>query len=362
MQKRTGSTTPSEGLFERLAYHPFECCPSAGNLATMAPTFTFLCLPMTLLAVLLIAALAGLAAAIAWGGPQEIAPLASVNSPFEGVDFSGLPPVQRYAARDGTRLAWHAYAPTGSPAAPRQRVVLVHGSSSRARSMHVLAQALAAAGHEVAALDMRGHGDSGARGQASYLGQMEDDLEDFLRAVPHAGPQTLMGFSAGGGFALRFAGSARQGLFERYVLLAPFLHQNAPTARPDVGGWASVGLPRLVALRLLNQLGIRWWNHLVVLRFALDEASRPHLTPSYSYTVAMNFRPRGNYLGDIRQARRALSIVAGQDDEVFHADRYAPLFAQAGRPVPVAVVPGTSHIGLVLDQRAVRTVAQACAA
>lgn len=329
----------------------------------MAPTFTLQPLPMlTLAALLLIAVPLGLAAAIAWGGPRDIAPLASVNSPFDAVDFSGLPPVQHWVARDGTRLAWHAYAPAGPVAAPRRRVVLVHGSSSRARSMHVLAQALASAGHEVAALDMRGHGDSGPRGQAAYLGQMEDDLEDFLQAVPHAGPHTLMGFSAGGGFALHFAGSARQDLFEHYVLLAPFLHQGAPTARPDVGGWASVGLPRLLALRVLNALGITAWNHLDVLRFALDAASRPHLTPSYSYTVAMNFRPQTDYLGDIRQARGQLSIVAGQDDEVFHADRYAPLFAQAGRPVPVAVVPGTSHIGLVLEPRAVQAVAQACTA
>ena len=316
-------------------------------------------LMMMIPAILLIALLA----AMAWGGPRDIAPLASVNSPFEGVDFSGVPPVQRYTARDGTPLAWYAYGPAAPGAAGlARRVVLVHGSSSRARSMHVLAQALVSAGYVVAALDMRGHGDSGARGQAAYLGQMEDDVEDFLQAVPHAGPQTLMGFSAGGGFALRFAGSARQGLFDRYVLLAPFLHQHAPTARPDVGGWASVGLPRLVVLTQLNKVGITWWNHLAVLRFALDEASRPGLTPSYSYTVAMNFRPQADYLGDIRQARGAMSIVAGQHDEVFYADRYAALFAQTGKPVPVTVVPGVSHIGLVLDPGAVRTVAQACGA
>lgn len=311
-------------------------------------------------AILLIALLA----AMAWGGPRDIAPLASVNSPFEGVDFSGLPPVQRYAARDGTPMAWHAYGPAAPGAAgPRQRrVVLVHGSSSRARSLHVLAQALAREGFAVAALDMRGHGESGTRGQVDYLGQMEDDIEDFLQAVPHQGPQALMGFSAGGGFALRFAGSARQGLFDRYVLLAPFLHQHAPTARPDVGGWASVGVPRLLALALLNKLGITAWNHLAVLRFALDEASRAGLTPSYSYTLAMNFRPQADYLGDIRQARGAMSLVAGQQDEVFHADRYAALFAQAGRPLPVTVVPSVSHIGLVLDPGAVRAVAQACGA
>lgn len=205
---------------------------------------------------------------------------------------------------------------------------------------------------------MRGHGESGPRGQIAYIGQLEDDVEDFLRAVPHAGPQTLMGFSAGGGFALRFAGSTRQALFDHCVLLAPFLHQNAPTSRPDTGGWASVGVPRLVALSLLNQAGITRWNHLPVLRFALDEASQAGLTPSYSYALAMNFRPHEDYAGNIRHAQGSVCIVAGMDDELFHADRYAALFASAGKPVPVTLVPGTGHMGLTLQAHAVDVVAQ----
>ena len=326
----------------------------------------------TLLTAVL-AALAGLAAAIAWGGPKDIPPLASINNPFKDVDYSNVPPAQRYTARDGASLAWHGYSPTGgtggtggtdaSASAPQRRVVLVHGSSARGQSNHVLAQALAAAGYAVASLDMRGHGASGPRGQAAYIGQMEDDIEDFLRAVPHAGPQTLMGFSAGGGFALRFAGSARQGLFDRYVLLSPFLHHNAPTSRPDSGGWASVGLPRMIAVTLINQFGITRWNHLPVLSFALNDVARELLTPHYSYTVATNFRPHNDYLADIRNARGTVCIVAGQDDELFYADRFADLFAQAGKPVPVTLVPGVNHMGLTLDAQAVATVARlACPA
>lgn len=302
---------------------------------------------------------AALAAAIAWGGPPHVSPLASINDPFKGVDSRDVPPAQHYTARDGTSLAWHSYRPAGTVLdAPQRRVVLVHGSSARGQSNHTLAQALAAEGYAVASLDMRGHGASGTRGQAAYIGQMEDDVEDFLRAVPHTGPQTLMGFSAGGGFALRFAGSARQGLFDRYVLLAPFLHHNAPTSRPDSGRWASVGLPRIIALTLLNQFGITRWNHLPVLRFALNDVAREMLTPLYSYTVATNFRPHDDYQADIRNARGAVCIVAGQDDELFYADRFADLFAKAGKPVPVTLVPGVNHIGLTLDAQAVATVAR----
>jgi pimeloyl-ACP methyl ester carboxylesterase len=335
-----------------------------GLLATMTQSPTLRprrLYPMLIATLLVTAGIAGLAAAIAWGGPKDIAPLASINDPFKHVDYSGVPPAQHYTARDGTSLAWHGYRPALAMAETLQRrVVLVHGSSARGQSMHALAEALAAEGYAVAALDMRGHGASGPRGQAAYIGQMEDDIEDFLRAVPHAGPQTLMGFSAGGGFALRFAGSARQDLFDRYVLLSPFLHHNAPTSRPDSGGWVSVGLPRIIAVTALNQIGVTRWNHLPVLNYALSDVARELLTPSYSYTVATNFRPHDDYQSDIRNARGTVCIVAGQDDELFYADRFADLFAQAGKPVPVTLVPGVNHIGLMLDATAVRTVAQAC--
>ena len=319
---------------------------------------------MKITALLLLATLvvpAVLVAAVVWGGPAEIKPLPSINEPFQGLDYSTLPSVQHFTARDGRALAWHSYSPAPSTAGtPLRRVVLVHGSSARGQSMHVLAQALADQGFAVAALDMRGHGDSGPRGQIGYIGQLEDDIEDFLQAASHAGPQTLMGFSSGGGFVLRFAASSRQELFDRYVLLSPFLHQSAPTSRPSNGEWVSVGLPRTVALSLLNRAGVTRWNHLPVLRFALNEQARRILTPSYSYALATNFRPHDDYLSDIRNARGTVCIVAGQDDELFHADRFAGLFESAGKPVPVTLVPGVTHMGLTLDAAAVHAVAQTC--
>lgn len=313
---------------------------------------------LAMLAALLLL-LAVLAAAVAWGGPRPIAPLASINQPFARVDFSNVPAPRRYTARDGTWMAWLHYPAAGRPANAR-RVVLVHGSSSRARSLHVLAQALAAAGLEVAALDMRGHGDSGRRGQVAYIGQLEDDVEDFLRAVPHAGPSTLAGFSSGGGFTLRFAGGSRQALFDRYVLLAPFLHHKAPTNRPGNGGWVAVGLPRILGLTLLNAVGVTAWNHLPVLGFGLDEAVKEGLTPSYSYALATNFRPHDDWQADIRNAGQPLRVVAGRDDELFDAGRYAAAFRDAGREVPVTLVEGVGHMGLTLDAAAVQAVVRAC--
>ena len=303
------------------------------------------------------------AGAVAVGGPADIRPLDSINAPFEKVDFSAVPPSQRFTARDGTALAWLHY-PATTVAAAQRRVVLVHGSSARAQSMHVLAQALAGAGFDVAALDMRGHGESGTRGQAAYIGQLEDDVEDFMHRVPFAGPSTLLGFSSGGGFVLRFAGSARQALFHRYLLLSPYLHHRAPTNRDTMGGngasWVSVGLPRMVGLSLLNAAGITRWNDLPVLRFALNEFSQKLLTPTYSYTLATNFRPHDDYLRDIRQVQQPLRIVAGLDDELFDANGFARVFAQAAQTVQVTLVAGVNHIGLTLQPQAVAAVVKAC--
>ena len=300
------------------------------------------------------------AAAIRFGGPGPIAPLASINDPFAKVDHSAVPAPRFYTARDGQQLAWLLYEPAAGTAPTGRRIVLVHGSSARARSMHVLALALTKAGFDVAALDMRGHGDSGPRGDVAYVDQLEHDVQDFMRATPSAGPSTLAGFSSGGGFVLRFAGGPLQGLFDRYVLLAPFLHHAAPTNRPGKSGWVSIGMPRMIAITILNRFGVTQWNHLPVLRFGLNDVARMVLTSSYSYTLATAFRPRDDYRGDIRNARHPIQIVAGAQDELFDASVYVEVFVGAGKPVPVTIVDGVNHIGLTLDARAMPAIVDAC--
>ncbi|MEX3914981.1 alpha/beta hydrolase [Paraburkholderia sp. BR10872] len=304
-----------------------------------------------------LAAIAAAAVALAKGGPRQPEPLESINAPFKEVDFSDLPAVRRYPARDGASLAWRAYLPQAG--APQACVVLIHGSSASSASLHPLARQFAAAGYAACVPDMRGHGESGRKGTIAYIGQLEDDLEDLLAALPGelaALPRTLIGFSSGGGFALRFAGGTRQRLFERYVLLAPFLHHKARTTRNEVGGWVSVGIPRLIVLAMLNGLRIRVFNHLPTIAYALAPEVRDELTPQYSFNLMQNFRPHDDYRADIRGARQPVHVLAGADDEFFHASEYAAAFEEAGAHVPVTIVPGVGHIGLTLDATAIATV------
>ncbi|MEX1168287.1 MAG: alpha/beta hydrolase [Hydrogenophaga sp.] len=302
-------------------------------------------------------AAAALAGALWLGGPGPIAPMASINEPFAKVDFSAVPPNRHFTARDGASLAWlHYPAVAASGETPARRIVLVHGSSARGRSMHPMAQALAAAGFDVAALDMRGHGDSGERGHITYIGQLEDDIEDFMAAQAWPGPSTLLGFSSGGGFVLRFAADSRAQLFDRYLLLSPYLHHNSPTKRPGNGDWVSIGLPRIVGLTILNTLGVTAFNRLTTLRFGLNDTARPMLTEHYDHTLATNFRPHSDYAQDIRRITQPLRIVVGREDELFDATRFADVFKEAGHAVPVTLVEGVNHMGLTLEQRALQAV------
>ena len=324
------------------------------------------------LAFLALSALAALAAAaltlaVTFGGPKPIAALESINSPFKGLDYRQMPAISRFTARDGTALAYRHYAATPASAttnaaAPR-RIVLVHGSSASSRSLHPMAMALVAGGFAVDVLDMRGHGDSGTRGHIAYIGQLEDDVADFMKTVPHAGPNTLLGFSSGAGFVLRFSASPQTALFDRYVLLAPFLVE-APSNRPNSdiksGGWASVGLPRIIALTVLNRFGIERWNDLPVTQFALTAEAAKFLTPSYSYALATNFGTHLDYAGDIRRAPANLKLIAGVDDELMFPERYADVFKAAGKDQAVTLVPGANHIGLTLNAPALAAIVAAC--
>jgi non-heme chloroperoxidase len=290
-------------------------------------------------------ALLTLAACITLGGPVQPPTMGSINDPFKAVDFSDLPPVRTYLASDGQPLAYRDYAPQGLL---RGSVTLVHGSSASSNSMHVVAKALAQAGYRVLALDMRGHGQSGVKGHIDHIGQLEADLADFVRRVQPPQPSTLVGFSAGGGFALRFAGGANQAMFGSYLLLSPYLDPAAPNQRPNAGGWTAVGVPRIVGLSVLNAAGVQAFNSLPVLSFALSDRARDSLTPQYDFNLAMNFRPERDYAANIKSVKRPCAILAGDADEVFKTDQLAGAVRAAGQDWPVELLPGIGHINLIL--------------
>ena len=292
-----------------------------------------------------------LTAGLLWGGPKSVPPLRSIADPFKSFSFYGMPAISRFTARDGTPLAYRHYSPA-TGASERGSVTLIHGSSANSQSVHPLAQSFAAAGYTVYALDIRGHGSSGVKGRIRYIGQLDDDLEDFMNAMHPARPRTLVGFSSGGGFALRVAGGQRAAEFDNFLVMSPYVHHMAMTNRSkDSAGWVSIGTPRLLALVALNSVGITGFNQLAVINFAIGESPKADLTPWYSYALAANFQPQNDYRAGLRSISAPAEVIVGQDDEIFRADKFRPLLDEAGRKdVPVTIVPGIGHIALTLSE------------
>lgn len=306
---------------------------------------------------LAITGLAGLALAamIAW--PVRQPPeLASISDSRKLIDFNTLPAIERFQARDGTELGYRHYPPRG-PASDRIAIV-VHGSSGSSRSaIHALSIALAARGVESYAVDIRGHGASGTRGDIRYSGQLENDLADLvgeIRKTKPAAPLTLIGHSSGGGFVLRVAGSKIQNLFARTVLLAPYLGFDAPSTRPDAGGWASPDIPRFIALSVLRRLGLPWAESLPTVAFAVPPDSAKVLNASYSYRLMVDFAPSRDFRKDLAAATMPIAIFAGAADELMLPGKYQEA---VGNRAPVRIIDGVNHMGIVGDPAAVSIIA-----
>jgi alpha-beta hydrolase superfamily lysophospholipase len=299
-----------------------------------------------------------LTALIAW--PVRRPPeLASISDARKSVDFSALPAIEQFQARDGTALGFRHY-PAAGPATGRVAIV-IHGSSgSSGTTIHALSAALAAHGVETFAVDIRGHGSSGTRGDIAYVGQLENDLADFVavvrKSVPTA-PLTLVGHSAGGGFALRVAASPIQNLFARTVLLAPYLGYAAPTNRPNSGGWASVDIPRILGLLALRAIRINCCEALPVLAFAVPPNSEQVLVPTYTDRLMRNFANHPDFRSDLTAATRPLTIIAGADDELMFADKYAEVVRGITPSIDVKLIDGVNHMGIVSNPAAISFIA-----
>lgn len=255
--------------------------------------------------------------------------------------------------RDGYALKVRDY-PAGTTEAPL--LILVHGSGWHGLQFDALALALSGQAH-VLAPDLRGHGTApGRRGDVDYIGQLEDDLADLIAAKHQPGQKVVLaGHSSGGGLVVRFAGGDHGALLDGAVLLAPFLKHNAPTMRPNAGGWTRALTRRIIGLSMLNTVGITALNHLDIIqlnmpRAVLDGPLGDTATLAYSYRLNTSFAPRPDYLGDVA-ALPPFVLIAGAQDEAFDASLYAPTLQVANDMGRYEILPDVGHLDVVDDPR-----------
>lgn len=284
--------------------------------------------------------------------------LASISGSARAIDRSNLPVVQRFQARDGTELGYRAYLPEGSP---KRIAILIHGSSGNGTVLNVMARQLAAEGIVAIAPDLRGHGVSGTRGDISYIGQLEDDLEDIvahLRRQHGDSPVALAGHSSGGGFVLRVATGSRAALFDRFILLAPYLGPFTTTSRPSTGSarWAEPDIPRIFGLTFLRRVGIPCCEHLPVLAFATAPGAELRQTTRYSFRLLANFGIDVLEPPPFAKVKQPMQIVSGAKDELMDSARYEEVVRSNGGKAGVVVIPGTDHMRLLDDPAAIAAV------
>ena len=286
--------------------------------------------------------------------------LASIAYGTAAIDLSGLPVPSEFRARDGSALVYRLY-PARNGATDRL-AILIHGSSGSSANMNAVARALIEAGVAAVAIDARGHGGSGTRGDIGYIGQLDDDLADLVAELRPRFPDArlaLVGHSSGGGFALRIAGEAEAKLFDRFVLLAPYLGYFAPTTRPAEGTarWADPDLPRIVALTLLGSAGIDCCQSLPAVGFATRPGAS--VTSRYSYRLLTNFGPPLAWRGPLAAAAAPIDVIIGERDELMAADRYADALAPFAANVHLTVLRGVDHMGVLREPAALAAIVAA---
>lgn len=281
-------------------------------------------------------------------------PLVPGGGALPGIaEWTDVPAVQRIEARDGAPLLYRAY-----PGQPDRIAVLVHGSTGTGLDMHKVAQALQAAGATAYTISLRGHGGSGQTvGDVSYVGQLDDDLADFLKALGLDKPgvkRTLVGYSAGGGFALRTASGRLGKAFDSYIVISPYVISYTDIRRRHLGPWANAATLRIAGLLALEEIGLDWFQDLPAARYAVDPHPDAKHTPGYSYRML-----RSLHMGVDRE--RALGgitaptvILASDADELSNIRR----LGTAGNPhIELRQVGKLEHDEMVVSPQATAEIA-----
>ncbi|MDR3493199.1 MAG: alpha/beta fold hydrolase, partial [Ancalomicrobiaceae bacterium] len=316
------------------------------------------------MAILLVAILAllfaGVTVAVYATAPRRPPPIASIERSETGlaVTLGDLPRISRLAVTNGAPLAYRLYPGQAGAGV----VVLVHGSSGHSVVMHPLARALAQAGITVYAVDLRGHGETPPLGDIDYAGQLDDDIAELadFAAGQHPGERRLLiGHSLGGGFALRIATGLGGNRFAGFIALSPFIAADFPGYRPLSGGWANVSIARILVLSMLDRLGFTAFDWLPVIAYAVPETTRSVRTATYSHRLLENASFPRAWREGMRRIVLPARVIIGADDELFDASAYPAAFADVAPAIPVTLVKGVSHMGMILDDTAIGVVVTA---
>lgn len=263
-------------------------------------------------------------------------------------------PLAHFRARDGQLLGFRMFR-AADRSAPL--VVIVHGSGWHGQAYQTLARHLCGGGFNVAVPDLRGHGPAPLRrGDVDYIGQLEDDLDDFIEHLRVPGQMVVLtGHSSGGGLVIRYCGAKHRSKVDAAILMSPFLKYDAPTMRRRSGGWARPLTRRIIGLSMLNALGFTALNGSVVLEFnfprtVLAGPLGATATTAYSHRLYVSYAPRSSFGRDI-SALPDFLVVAGVEDEAFLAREFEPTMKRHSDKGEYALLDGIGHLDMIVSER-----------
>ncbi|MEE8397474.1 MAG: alpha/beta fold hydrolase, partial [Desulfobacterales bacterium] len=240
-------------------------------------------------------------------------------------------------------------------------LLLLHGLSGNSYTFNTTCGKIRKAmDAEIYALDHRGHGKSdGRRGDVDYIGQYDDDVADAIakiRAEKPEGRLILAGHSMGGGIALRYAMKNNPSDVDGYLLFAPHLGFNSPTADKGEAVGGPIHLGRMVGLFMLNMFGIDGFNDLGIGFFGDPPDSPQSPVGVYTYRAFSSVAPT-DYRSALAAVDKPLLVVVGSNDEAFSVEHFKPVIEENSNG-QLLLFDGLGHNGIMYDDKVIAAVGE----
>jgi acylglycerol lipase len=234
---------------------------------------------------------------------------------------------------DGLRLAIEHH-PATTAAAPRGRLVIVHGYAEHKGRYRALVAELTAAGYDCHLLDLRGHGGSeGRRGHVSRFAEYQDDLHRLVERVrdgsPSGPPLILLGHSLGGLISLDYVLHHPES-FAALAVSSPYLAPafEIPAVKRLLGTLVSPVAPTLAVESGLSAESLSH-DPAVVEAYATDPAVFPTVTLGWFREVE---GAQAEVFARAGEIRLPLLLLIGGADPVAAPARALALFERLGSP------------------------------
>jgi alpha-beta hydrolase superfamily lysophospholipase len=252
-----------------------------------------------------------------------------------------------FTVRDNKKIFAYKF-----PSKSNSTIILVHGVANTGYLYNKTAGLLQEATQaEVFALDLRGHGKSeGKDGDVNYINQYADDLADIIKIIRKQKPKgkiIIAGHSMGGGIALNYAMQKNKEKIDGYLLFAPLLGNNSPAIRQapaetgNVEPFMKIHFPRIIGLKMFNEIGNHAHDSLSVLFFNLPE-NMP--SRKYTYRANMSMAPE-DYKKGLKAINQPMLVLIGSKDEAFDAELMKKAVSENSQG-EVQIVEGTTHNGI----------------